>query len=807
MAFGFFKIFKGTNLQPVTGSNTTAEGDLAYRDDLKKLELHDGTTSDLVVLEAKAATLTNKTISGSSNTITNIPNGSTSATSANTPSTIVSRDGSGNFAAGTITAALSGNASTATLAAAATVAHSVDGVVPIAFGGTGQSTKAPAFDALSPMTTAGDLIYGGVSGTGTRLPGGVDNQVLKYVGGTPTWSTFSNNGINYISGNPDAESGLAGWATYLDAPGVSPVNGTGGTSTLTFARSTSSPLRGTGSFLVTQPNSTNVQGNGVSYDFTIDSADKAKPLVVSFDYNASVDFTASSGQTGSESDIEVYLYDITNASLIPISPKVLVSKGANNFEFKGEFQTSSNSSSYRLILHCATTNAPSTGFQLKFDNVFVGPQANAQGAPVTDFTSFNLFIDGATPPTRGTVDYELAQTRRVGDCLEFTWDYKQNGSGSNGSAGAYLLTLPYGLNINTNKLMPDTNGFNAACGTADIFDGSNQFLGSTVKAYDNTHVAIYTPSGFFNSALSAFGNNTLQIGLKCLVPIAGWSSTVQMSQDTDTRVVAANASLSTTTSVTAGTVTPWNVLAYDTHSSFNAGRYTAPVSGIYTASGNYLNNSASTNLFLYVNGVSYRELGYLNSNLPTSYTADVKLMSGDIIDIRPETTINVNGGAGSSNFEVKRLSGPATIAASETVAFKVMSDAASATFSGSPEAVLFPDFGTDGFDTHSGYSTSTGIYTVPVSGVYDFNATLSISANYIAGSINELYIYKNGTPIAKTRGTAWSTLSAEIQPIVNCLTRVIAGDMIQIYLMVNGPSSSIAATELKSYFEGNKVGN
>jgi hypothetical protein len=42
------------------------------------------------------------------------------ATNANTGSTIVSRDGSGNFSAGTITATLNGNASTATTATNAT---------------------------------------------------------------------------------------------------------------------------------------------------------------------------------------------------------------------------------------------------------------------------------------------------------------------------------------------------------------------------------------------------------------------------------------------------------------------------------------------------------------------------------------------------------------------------------------------------------------------------------------------------------------------------------------------------------------
>ncbi|MCK9370529.1 hypothetical protein M0R04_11515 [Candidatus Dojkabacteria bacterium] len=63
--------------------------------------------------------------------------------------------------------------------------------VPILKGGTGQTTKAPAFDALSPMTTGGDIIYGGASGTGTRLANGSAGQVLTSAGGTsaPAWSS------------------------------------------------------------------------------------------------------------------------------------------------------------------------------------------------------------------------------------------------------------------------------------------------------------------------------------------------------------------------------------------------------------------------------------------------------------------------------------------------------------------------------------------------------------------------------------------------------------------------------------------
>lgn len=64
--------------------------------------------------------------------------------------------------------------------------------IPIADGGTGAGTKAAAFDALSPMDAIGQLIYGGASGTGTKLPAGTSGQYLKSTGGAaPAWTTFT----------------------------------------------------------------------------------------------------------------------------------------------------------------------------------------------------------------------------------------------------------------------------------------------------------------------------------------------------------------------------------------------------------------------------------------------------------------------------------------------------------------------------------------------------------------------------------------------------------------------------------------
>ena len=50
--------------------------------------------------------------------------------------------------------------------------------LPIANGGTGQSSQSAAFNALSPMTTKGDIIAGAASGAGTRVAIGSNDQFL-----------------------------------------------------------------------------------------------------------------------------------------------------------------------------------------------------------------------------------------------------------------------------------------------------------------------------------------------------------------------------------------------------------------------------------------------------------------------------------------------------------------------------------------------------------------------------------------------------------------------------------------------------
>jgi len=174
----------------------------------------------------------------------------------------------------------------------------------------------------------------GAGGTASQLIN--DTKIYDTLNGQQLSQSIANGqlggggSINYIK-NPGAESATTGWATYSDAAQNIPVDGTGGTATgLTFTRSTTTPLIGSGQFSLAK-DAANRQGKGVSYDFTIDRAYQATTLGISFNYNAG-SLTVANGITppnndgttstnAGNSDIEVFIYDVTNSVLIQFHHK------------------------------------------------------------------------------------------------------------------------------------------------------------------------------------------------------------------------------------------------------------------------------------------------------------------------------------------------------------------------------------------------------------------------------------------------------------------------------------------------------
>lgn len=149
----------------------------------------------------------------------------TAATNLNTASALVKRDASGNFAANQITAALIGNASTATAWAAAralsltgdgTASLSVDGSAAVAaaftlatvnsnVGSFGSSSAIPVFTvnakglitAVSTAAISSTLTIAGGTGTDTVTVG---TDTLTFAGGTGVTTTVTNNQVSFAIG-------------------------------------------------------------------------------------------------------------------------------------------------------------------------------------------------------------------------------------------------------------------------------------------------------------------------------------------------------------------------------------------------------------------------------------------------------------------------------------------------------------------------------------------------------------------------------------------------------------------------------
>jgi hypothetical protein len=78
-------------------------------------------------------------------------------------------------------------------------AANVTGTVAIGNGGTGQTTASAAFNALSPVTTAGDLILGNGTNSSTRLGIGANGYVLTSDGTTASWAAGGGGGSGTVT--------------------------------------------------------------------------------------------------------------------------------------------------------------------------------------------------------------------------------------------------------------------------------------------------------------------------------------------------------------------------------------------------------------------------------------------------------------------------------------------------------------------------------------------------------------------------------------------------------------------------------
>ena len=77
--------------------------------------------------------------------------------------------------------------------------NTFSGTLPITNGGTGQTTASAAFNALSPITTTGDLILGTGVNTASRLAIGANGYLLTSNGTTASWVAAPAGGVTTFS--------------------------------------------------------------------------------------------------------------------------------------------------------------------------------------------------------------------------------------------------------------------------------------------------------------------------------------------------------------------------------------------------------------------------------------------------------------------------------------------------------------------------------------------------------------------------------------------------------------------------------
>lgn len=604
--------------------------------------------------------------------------------------------------------------------------------------------------------------------------------------------------------NNGAETATTGFTAYADAAGIAPVDGTAGSPTFTWTRTTSSPITGSGSFLATK-DAANRQGEGASYAFTVGTADQAKVLQIEFDYLVgSGAFVA--GSAGVDSDIEVYIYDVTNSTLIqPSSYKLLSTSTTINSHFTANFQTSATGTSYRLIFHTATTSA--SAYTVKFDNISVHSSKYTYGTPITDWITFTASISstGGGSPAFGT-NTQTAMWRRVGDSMHIRWNVRQTATGTTGTAGTYLLLIPGGYSIDTSKVTLDTTGANGyGIGEAHFkCAASSNTGGNAVIPYNSTHLATQysnvsgTLWGTGSTGCILGSSADVQIYLEAHIPISGWSATVQMS-DTggDGRVVAARVS-GDPASATSGNIIIFPTADFDTHGAYNTttGRFTCPVSGYYRVSVVAMTPTASIGLFVYKNAVSNVQLGTTETDLGdlTSSTI-VQCNAGDILDLRPNGTNNLDS---TSSMAYEKVGGPATIAATETIAARYFASGTS--INGSLATISWT---TKDYDTHGGMSAGT--YTVPAVGKYSVSCAVATSGTHALNTQTIIEIQKNGTAtknVTHYSAAAVTNENVEIVDVVNAS----AGDTIRCQLSSAATGPAIVSSNTRNVITIHRIG-
>jgi len=401
-------------------------------------------------------------------------------------------------------------------------------------GGTASSTQFITLPGATLSTLQG------LSRTAGKLYYATDTTLVYYDNGSvlsPVGSGSGSGSKNYIV-NDGVETDLTGYATYADAAATTPVDGTGGSATtLTATRTTTGAeiLDGTASYKLVK-SAANGQGQGFSYDFTIDNGYTAAPQSL----YALINTNSANYVAG---DIVACVYDVTASSFVVLSGATVgncvpVPK-ADKQQFRVSFNPNvSTSTSYRLIFHVSTTNA--TTYTAFFDKLTVTPIVLPVGPVMGDWVEAGATVitGNGTSPTKGTVKVDKVTYRRVGDSAEIRMNYLQQGAGSAGTSTIYYFAIPSVIGVADmnyhygpgTPVITDYDDETSHIGTCSVRDGSLSPIRQVGKAYlvSSSLIGCDLQSTNLGNAAGALSTARIAIGFEIKIKVASWAGSANI---------------------------------------------------------------------------------------------------------------------------------------------------------------------------------------------------------------------------------------------------------------------------------------
>lgn len=337
---------------------------------------------------------------------------------------------------------------------------------------------------------------------------------------------------NYLSPFQDASqspgtlSTVAAGGNIATTAGLFYSTSTGTAFTLTSNSSTA--LRGTNNFLSATNTAANVDGS-VFFQFpatALEASDLGKPVSISFDIT---------GQTFVGWDVVVVRYNSSGtfqnlisvagtASSSTSTPSAQLPTGTT--QFRGFFVASSTAGDLYALRFRRLSATPSAE-QIRLDTLYVGPQVQLAGAPVTDWQSYTPTVSNLGA---GSSAVNLGWWRRVGDSMEIHISFTKDATPGSG-AGTVLFSIPSGYSIDTAKTRISSNGQVSGYGFSYAVEAAAQYfpIAPFVSSGTPTEIEIVN-QGSATTYQGADFRASAEISLSMILPIVGWSSNVTMAE-------------------------------------------------------------------------------------------------------------------------------------------------------------------------------------------------------------------------------------------------------------------------------------